>query len=257
MALALNKPKGLHANKQRNQTKPYKKKVFLFVYVCGGGSSQQWDKWQWHSLDSETKSTLWTKAEKMSDLLEEKESKEDKKGLTSLTWSTYSWSPKTRPRSNRRLLFIVFKHIISQNIVIYWPSTEPSIKRCTFVNKWKNSGSRWKLDNNITRCPERFESVGDKMPKWEPAADKGLWALSDPRLSNPAKMRKKCCYGRRRTWGRYSSLSRSPAHLSYTTTITLSRMKRERLYFYKEVFSFVHWNSSLLLTMFPHIFVYS
>ena len=30
----------------------------------------------------------------------------------------------------------------------------------------------------------RFESVGDIMPKSEPAADKGLWALSDPRLSN-------------------------------------------------------------------------
>ena len=36
--------------------------------------------------------------------------------------------------------------------VIFWPSTEPSIKRCTCVNKWKNSGSRWALDGNITRC---------------------------------------------------------------------------------------------------------
>ena len=36
--------------------------------------------------------------------------------------------------------------------VIYWPSTEPSIKRCTCVNKRKNSGSRWELENNITRC---------------------------------------------------------------------------------------------------------
>ena len=34
-------------------------------------------------------------------------------------------------------------------IVIYWPSTEPSIKRCTCVNKRKNSGSRWTLENNI------------------------------------------------------------------------------------------------------------
>ena len=29
-----------------------------------------------------------------------------------------------------------------------------------------------------------LESVGDKMPKWEPKADKHLWALSDPRLIN-------------------------------------------------------------------------
>ena len=37
--------------------------------------------------------------------------------------------------------------------VIYWPSTEPSIKRCTSVNKQKNSGSMWTLENNITRSP--------------------------------------------------------------------------------------------------------
>ena len=37
------------------------------------------------------------------------------------------------------------------NCVTYWPSTELSIKRCTCVNKRKNSGSRWTLNNNITR----------------------------------------------------------------------------------------------------------
>ena len=70
--------------------------------------------------------------------------------------------------------------------VIYWPSTEPSIMRCTFVNKRENSGSRCTLDNN-NQMPRRFESVGDKMPKWEPAPGRGLWALSDPRLSYPGQ----------------------------------------------------------------------
>ena len=78
--------------------------------------------------------------------------------------------------------------------VIYWPSTEPSIKRCTCINKWKNSRSRWSWDYNITRCPGQFESVGDKMPMLELAADRGLWALSDPQLSNPAQMRMKYCW---------------------------------------------------------------
>ena len=32
---------------------------------------------------------------------------------------------------------------------------------------------------------------------WESAADGGLWALSDPRLSSPARMRKKGCYGQK------------------------------------------------------------
>ena len=94
--------------------------------------------------------------------------------------------------------------------VIYWPSTAPSIKRCTCVDKRKNSGSRCTWDNNISRCPGRFGSVGEKMPKWEPAADRGLWALSDPRLSNPAKMRKKCRYGHEKNLGQNNSPSMSP-----------------------------------------------
>ena len=49
---------------------------------------------------------------------------------------------------------IVNMQLIKVNAVIYWPLTEPSIKRRTCVNKWKNSGSRWVLNNNITRCPD-------------------------------------------------------------------------------------------------------
>ena len=67
-------------------------------------------------------------------------------------------------------------------VVTYWPSTEPSIKRCTSVNNrcirskileyhldlwtWLNSvqmhaptGSRWASNNYITRCHKRLESV--------------------------------------------------------------------------------------------------
>ena len=80
-------------------------------------------------------------------------------------------------------------------IVIYWPSTEPSIKRCTCVNKWKNSGSRWTLENNITRC---LGGSSQLETGWQ--RENQLAALSDPRLSTPAKVRKKFCYGRGRTW---------------------------------------------------------
>ena len=59
----------------------------------------------------------------------------------------------------------------------------------------------------------------------------------------------------RRTLGQNNSLSPSPAYPSHTRNITLSRIKCE-IYFYKKVCSFVHWSSSLLLTMFLHIFVY-
>ena len=94
--------------------------------------------------------------------------------------------------------------------VTYWPSTEPSIKRSTWVNKRKNretgaSGrryrnitltcghgrirwwlqmrtltwSRWATNKDINRCHRRLESirvpVGVRMPaEWEPAPDRGL-----------------------------------------------------------------------------------
>ena len=46
-------------------------------------------------------------------------------------------------------------------------------------------------------------------------------------------MRKKCCYGRKKNFGQYSSLSPSPAHLSHTTNTSLSRIKCERYIFIK------------------------
>ena len=86
------------------------------------------------------------------------------------------------------------------DIVIYWPSTEPSIKRCACVNKRMNSGSRWTLDNNITRCPDGSSQLEKRCRIENQLQTEGFAALSDPRLSNPAKMRKKCCYGRGRSW---------------------------------------------------------
>ena len=99
-----------------------------------------------------------------------------------------------------------FQHFLTHLSVTYWPSTEPSIKRCTRVNKQENSenrcirlkileyhldlwtwlnsvqmraptGSRWVSENYITRCHIRLELVslsvsvadGDKMPAWESA----------------------------------------------------------------------------------------
>ena len=81
--------------------------------------------------------------------------------------------------------FSNYFHIMQS--VISWPSTNPSIKRCTWVNKWRNSGSRWARDNYITRCHRRLGSVpvGVGISWGQDAsvramAGRGLWALSDP-----------------------------------------------------------------------------
>ena len=71
----------------------------------------------------------------------------------------------------------------------------------------------------------------EKMPEWEPTADRGLWALSDPRLSSPARMRKKCCYGKKNFGSICNSLSPSPTHLSHTRNINAFGNKVWEVYF--------------------------
>ena len=88
------------------------------------------------------------------------------------------------------------------------------------------------------------------MPKWEPAADRGLWALSDPQLSNPSQDEKEVLLWSEELGSICNSLSPSPTHLSHTTNINPFENKVWEIYFYKEVCSFVHWSSSLLLIMF-------
>ena len=84
--------------------------------------------------------------------------------------------------------------------VIYWPSTEPSIKRCTCVNKWKNSRSRWVLDNNITRCPDGLSQLETGCQNENQLQTEGFGLLVTPGWATQAKMQKKYCYGRGRTW---------------------------------------------------------
>ena len=77
------------------------------------------------------------------------------------------------------------------------------------------------------------QSVGNKMPKWELAADRGLWDLNDPRLSNPAKMRKKYCWVNIAVCPRLQLISHTQP------TSTLSRIKCDRYIFIKCICSFI------------------
>ena len=80
--------------------------------------------------------------------------------------------------------------------------------------------------------------LGTRCQRENQLADWGLEAFSDPRLSSPARMRKKCCYGQKNFGSIYSSLSPSPTHLSHTTNTnpfaTLSRIKWQRYIFIKK-----------------------
>ena len=126
--------------------------------------------------------------------------------------------------------------------------------------------SRWTSDNYITSCHRRLGSVGgSSVPvavggSWEPAPDRGLGALSDPRLSSPARMRKKYCY--QKNFGSIcGSLSTSPTHLSHITNInpyaTLSWIKCEKYIFLKKcVRSFIEVRHYVWLCLCLHMHVY-
>ena len=131
--------------------------------------------------------------------------------------------------------------------VIYWPSTEQSIKRCTCVNKRRNSGSRWALNNNITRCQtvrvswrKDAEVASCRLRTLQPSVTHG-WATQ-------AGMGMKHCYGQRRTWVNIAVCPLSPAHLLHTTF----KNKVWEIYFYKEVCSFF----IEVVIMFDYVSVY-
>ena len=127
------------------------------------------------------------------------------------------------------------------------------------------TGSRWISDNYITRCHRRLELVSSV-----PVAVGVIWGQDAcVRINLQTEgLRPSVTHG----WAAQPECERSAAMVRRTLyiavfprlqltshaqgTSTLSRIKCERLYFYKEVCSFVHWSSSLLLTMFPLLYVY-
>ena len=144
------------------------------------------------------------------------------------------------------------KLLVLDRDVLYWPSTEPSIKRCTCVNKRKKSGSRWTLGKNIGRCSGQSETG---MLEWGPACRLKATALSDPRLTNLAKMRKKCCYGQEKNLGQYSSLSLSPLISHTQQNITLSRIKCESYIFVKKCIRSVLKSFIIIDYIYTYIFI--
>ena len=189
----------------------------------------------------------------------------------------------------------------------YWPSIEPSIKRCTFVNKRKTSetgasggryqyhldlwtwlksvqmrtptGSRRSWDNYITRCHRRLESVpvsqfefqlvswswswsqlGDKMPAWESACRLRACGPQWPAVEQPSQDEKEVLLWSEELWvNMWQSVpvSNSPlTHNQHQPFRYPFENKVWEVYFYKEVCSFVHWSSYIMLTMFPRIVVY-
>ena len=117
----------------------------------------------------------------------------------------------------------------------YWPSTEPSVKRCTCVNKPQVG-----VKKEYRQGAHSRQAVETGMPKWEPAC-RGLGLLW-PTVKQPQPKCKSAAMVKRRT--------------SHTQqNITLSKIKCERFIFlWRSVFIRLLLKSSLLLTMFPCLY---
>ena len=94
-------------------------------------------------------------------------------------------------------------------------------KRCIYVNKRKNSRSRWALGNNITRCPGSSRELETGCQSENQLADRGLWALSDAPVDQPKpRCERSAAMVERRTWVNiavrpclYSFLTHNKHHL--------------------------------------------
>ena len=120
-----------------------------------------------------------------------------------------------------------------------WPSTEPSMKRCTCVNKRKNSRSRWVSNKNITRTQTAWVSWSWSLLRTRCRSEsqrqtEGFGPSVTHGWATPAKMRKKCSYGQKNL-GQYVAVCPRLQLTSHTQpTSTLSRIKCERYIFYKK-----------------------
>ena len=132
----------------------------------------------------------------------------------------------------------------------------PSIKRCTCVNKRKNSVSRWMLENNITRCPSGSGQLKTGCQRENQLAD---WGLCGPQWPTVEQPKPRCERNAAMVEEELVSIQQSvlvSTHFSHTTNITLSKIKCEGFIFFKEVYSFGIEDVHYRLIMFPCIFIY-
>ena len=200
----------------------------------------------------------------------------------------FDWLP-TKPGNDTRSFY-------SGEPVTYWPPTELSFKKCTSVNNScirskiseyhlhlltrlnavqmrTPTGSRWVSNNYITRCHRRFEWVQfemqlefelqfqleircrseNQLQTWGLGPQDPGWAAQQNEeevLQWPDELGVN-------VW-QPLSVSNSPhTHNQHQSFRDPFENKVWEVYFYKEVCSFVPLESSLLLTMFPRIFIYN
>ena len=154
---------------------------------------------------------------------------------------------QTNKQTSKTHVLCIF--IFKTHYVVYWPSTEPSIKRCTCVNKRKQVNVR-QLYNQV---PQTARASSSSSCRW---SQLGTSCRSESQRQDPQwptveqpqpRWRRSAAMVARRTLGQNNSLSPSPTHLSHTRNINPLENKVWEIYFYKEVCSFVPWSSFIIV----------
>ena len=167
----------------------------------------------------------------------------------------------------------------SKPSVTYWPSTEPSIKRCTCVNKQKKAkqvhpvedigilpwpvdmvefgemrmptGNRWMANNYITRCHRQLGLVSSR--QWVPVAvedsenqlqTEGLGPQCPLGWAAQPECERSAAMVRK-TWDQYVAVCPRLQLTSHTQPTSTLSNKVWEVYFYKKACSFRSLKSSV------------
>ena len=132
--------------------------------------------------------------------------------------------------------------------VIYWPLTEPLIKRCTCVNKRKKKRKHVDVMKEYRQVPVAFELVGDRKAAMEASLQTEGCC---PRLSNPNQDAEEVLSGfwkitqrsmvKRRSW--VNVAVRPCLHSSLTHHRNIENKVWEIHIFIKKCARYVHWSS--------------
>ena len=116
------------------------------------------------------------------------------------------------------------------------------VPQTTWVSSSSSSSCSWSQLGLRCRSESQLQTEG-LGPQW-------------PTVEQPSQECERSVVIVRRTWGQYVAVCSRLQIPSHTQETFPFENKVCEVYFYKEVCPFVHWSSSLLLTMFPLIFVY-
>ena len=190
----------------------------------------------------------------------------------SLSFNYTPWSARTAKSTIRQVLFfywlslgLVFwprlidpREFCVPHSVICWPLTEPSIKRCICANKRKKKQKRKQVGvmKEYRQVPVVVEFVGDRKTRVKASLQPEVCGPRRPPVEQPQpRCGRSAAMVRRRSW---VNIAVCPClHSSLTHHRNIENNVWEIHIFYREVYSLVHWSSSIMFDYVSTLYMYT